>query len=174
MQNFWNNVLTGLPVTAALAIVTGIVSCLFYALTRHYLNRWSRYRLLKRLAKYAEAHGAREVALVLSARHDIRNAAKEHLNKENRGAIELRHVHEESGFGNDESDWFDYLEEIKKEIRTIRELGVTRIYLFTNLPIAMATLAGATLTNGPEVIIHHHDSGTYYHVGRISTETIRL
>jgi len=51
---------------------------------------------------------------------------------------------------------------VKAEVRKIRELGVTRVYLFTNVPVALALFAGATLTNGPEVVVAERNKGLLF------------
>src|SRR5207245_1399105 len=109
-------------------------------------------------AKYADKHGRLEVALVLSVVTDIRQAAVGYLEKLDRQGIQVFQVHQKQGFGAREEEWGAYLERVKAEVRKLKELGAARVFLFANIPVALALFAGATLTNGPEVVVHHFES----------------
>jgi hypothetical protein len=140
----------------------------------HLWQRSISRRLRNQAAKYAKEQGRKEVALVVSTRHDIQQAVLAHLDKDGRKDIPLLCVHQQEGFGDREEQWIAYLERVKKEIRKIREEGFSRVYVFANVPVAMALLVGATLTNGPEAVIHQFTNGPYQPVARLTIETIRL
>ena len=66
----------------------------------------------------------------------------------------------------------NYASQIRKKVREIREQAVTRVYLYTNVPVVMGVFAGAILDNGPEVVVMHYFSGAYKRVGKLAQETI--
>ncbi len=175
MNSFWEELAERAPVTVATALL-GIPVWFFGDLC---LRRWWQWRASRRLreaaAEYAKQHaGELEVALVLSVREDIRQAAQGYLDQLGRQGIQVFQVHQQEGFDDREESWFAYLERIKKEVRSIRELGAVRVFLFANLPVALSLMAGTTLTNGPEVVVHHFASGRYLPVGRLTTASVRL
>lgn len=174
MYDFWTEMWLRLPVTVVLGAASGAASFAIYMWLNYRLHLWIRNRLQTDLAKYAKKHGAKEIALVLSVREDIMNSVQSHLEKDDRGEIQVFQVHQQEGFNDEEERWIAYLEKIKTEIRKIRELGIQRMFIFSNLPIAMALVAGATLQNGPEAVIHHYSGGSYLPVVRLTPETIRL
>lgn len=133
-------------------------------------------QIRKKAKVYAKQHAGRvEVALVASVLNDIRPAAEGHLSKHGCEGIPVFQVFQKEGFRNDdERQWEVYLERVKAEVRKVRDLGAQRVYLFCNLPVAMTVFVGATLTNGPEVIVHHFAAGVYYPVGRLAVDTVRL
>lgn len=141
--------------------------------------RWYNRRLRKQAERHAAAHGGvRQVVLTLSVSDDIEQSVREHLR--NAGLltpdaeIPVRAVHQREGFGANEGQWFGFRERVKAEVRTIREQGFTRVHVFARLPVALATMVGAPLTNGPEAIIYHFNAGRYIEVGRVTFETTKL
>jgi hypothetical protein len=133
-----------------------------------------RRRLRKAVLRHEKAHGRAEVALVLSVLTDITAGVRAHLSQAQLDGIPLLHVHQTEAFGEDPGAWLGYLERVKKEIRKIREMGISRVHVFSNGPVALALMCGATLTNGPEAVVYHHSGGLYREVGRVSFEIIRL
>jgi hypothetical protein len=172
MNDSWNDLLWRIGVT----IVTSVVSVIVTLTANYYWQRWLSFRLRRGAHRYEQEHGSREVALVLSTRENIRESALGYLKKNNRGDMLAFSVHQPEGFGDKEGQWLAYLEKVKAEVRKIRELGASRIYVFSNLPVAMAIFAGATLTNGRGAVIHHFSTtmGTYHEVGLLTVESIKL
>jgi SMODS-associated and fused to various effectors sensor domain len=133
-----------------------------------------RYRrMLAALRRYEAARSLREVALILSVRDDISTSARAYLEKSGKADLLLRQVHQPEGFAAEQT-WYTYLARVKDEARTLRELDIGRIYLFTNIPVALAVLVGGVLTNGPEVVVHHWFNGAYAPVGRLTFETVKV
>lgn len=168
--------LVDLPVKAVITVITAILSFATYNTLRLYWLRILRFRLLKQAEEYARKHGNRiEAALVASVATDIEEPVKNYLKQIGCEGIPLLKVHQDEIFPPKEEAWIAYLEEFKNEVRKTREMGATRVYVFTNVPIAMGILLGAVLRNGPEAVIHHYDSrGTYYPIGPLVTETVVL
>ncbi len=174
MMDFLTELWWRAPITAVTAVLSAVVA--FFAaqwLARRAQQRL-RHRLLAEAARYAEKHGRLEVALVLSVVTDIRQAAVAYLDKLGRNSIQVFQVHQRQGFGARAEEWGAYLEGVKAEVCKVKELGATRVFLFANIPVALALFAGATLTNGPEVVVHHFESGAYLPIGRLTVETVRL
>ncbi len=167
--------LIDLPIKVVITIITAIVSFATYNACRLYYLRVVRYRLLKQAEEYARKHGNRvEVCLIASVSTDIEEAVRNYLKAEGRQGMPILKVHQDELFPRKEEVWIAYLERFKNEVRKTREMGATRTYVFTNVPIAMGILLGAVLHNGPEAIIHHYDSHGYYAIGLLVTETVVL
>jgi hypothetical protein len=170
-----DQILTDLPIKLVITIITAVVSFVTYNACRVYYLRVVRYRLLKQADEYARKHGNRvEVCLIASVSTDIEEAVRKYLNNEGREGIPILKVHQEELFPRKEEAWIAYLDRFKNEVRKTREMGATRLYLFTNVPIAMGVLLGAVLRNGPEAIIHHYDGHGYHPIGPLVTETVVL
>jgi hypothetical protein len=159
-------------------LLTGILQNLVWALlawaAAWLLQQRKIRRLQQALRAFEQERGAREVALVLSAREDIREAVQTQLQQAGRENLPVFHVHHAGSFSENEKDWMDYVRQIKAQVQAIREHGATRIYLFTNVPVVMGVFAGALLDNGPEVIVHHYFNGVYRRVGSLTHETVHL
>jgi hypothetical protein len=169
-----NDPLFDLSWRVAVTVVTSVVSFFVYVGLNSYWHRVLRRRLRQALAEYAAEHGRREAALVLCVPDDITQSVQAYLDKQGRQGIQVFKVHQQQGFSDRAEVWFDYLEKVKKELLRIRELGVSRVYLFCKLPVALAVLTGAALANGPEVIVHHFTSGNYLEIGPLTVETVKL
>lgn len=174
MSQFWDDL--GVRV-ATTALVTPVAVAL-WKWCEHLWHRWYTRRLRRKAERYARAHGNRvEVALVLSIGKSILEAAREHLRQHGRlgrGAdIPIEEVHQPEPLGESEGQWFAYLERVKQQVAKAREMGAVRVYVYTSLPVAMALMVGATLTNGPEVVVHHYANGPYIEVGKLRFETVR-
>jgi hypothetical protein len=118
--------------------------------------------------------GAREVVLMLSAREEIRESVLDYLKTIGRQNLPQIAVHRPGLFSKEEREWFAFSDQIKQAIREIRELGVNRIHLFLNVPVAMAVFAGAALANGPAVVIHQFFNGAYHPIGSLTQDTVKL
>lgn len=175
MQNFWVEIGWRTPITVTTALISAAVYFFGYLWLNAYWQRVQGRRLREAMEKYALEHeGEAEVALVLSVREDISQAVRSYMDSLNRRGIQLFQVHQDGGFDDRETSWFAYLERIKMEVRRIRELAVCRVFVFSNVPVALALMAGSTLTNGPEVVVHHFQAGRYLPIGRLTVETVRL
>jgi hypothetical protein len=181
-MTFWDEFFTRVPVSTAVMVTatvfTSPVTYAVYKLSEHAWHRWYNRRLRKQAAWYAAAHENRvEVALVLSVGESVAESARQHLKslgKLGGGAdIPVEEVFQKEGFGASEGQWFAYLEEVKRRVAKVRELGAMRVYVYTKMPVAMAVMVGATLMNGPEAVVHHFTNGSYIEVGRIRFETVR-
>jgi len=141
------------------AVVTGVYS--------HY-----KMRKIKAIAKqFSAQRGEREVILIISCRDNIKEAVHSQL-PDYLNAAPIFYVHHDGSFTNDKSEWLDFARRIRSEFCKLQNTGPSRIYLFTNVPIAMAVFAGAVLDNGPEVVVHHYFNGTYQEVGRLNHESV--
>ncbi|MCS6850957.1 MAG: hypothetical protein NZ700_07275 [Gemmataceae bacterium] len=170
-----DQLLSDLPIKAVITVITAILSFVTYNACRLYWLRLVRRRLIRQAAEYARRHGNRvEVALVASVGTDIEETVKNYLRATGCDNIPLLKVHREDPFPRDEAAWISYLDQFKDEVRKARELAATRVYMFTNVPIAMALLLGAVLRNGPEALIHHYDNRGYFPIGPMVTETVVL
>ncbi|GIW80380.1 MAG: hypothetical protein KatS3mg105_2187 [Gemmatales bacterium] len=170
----WQQIVSQAPVSAVMAALSSTVYFFCTLWLQHYWAKRVRRKQLQAVDAYAEKHGHREVAMVLSVLTDIHQSAQEYLKEQGRTGMKLFQVHQKEGFGEREEYWSAYLEQVKKQVAEIRELGITRIYLFANIPVAMAVFAGAVLANGPEVIVHHFNGRTYQPIGRLRVETVRM
>ncbi len=161
---------------APIILVTSVLSFFVYALMTDFWHRHLRRRLQKQFEEYGKQHhNERECALLLSVIHDIREVALAYLEKIDRRGMLVFQVHQPEGFDDRQEVWFAFLERVKQEVQRIRANGAGRIYLFVNVPLALAVMTGATLCNGPEVVVHQYDShGGYYPVGRLTVATVRL
>jgi hypothetical protein len=158
----------------ALTVLTAFVSFVVTLLLQYRYQRWLSWRLRQQAEKHEKQHGQKEAALVVSVLHDIQEAVRAYLAKDGKQDMPLLKVHQAAGFGAKEEEWLAYVEKVKAVIRQVRAEGFVRVYVFTNVPLAEALLIGATLTNGPEAVIHQFSSGVYLPVGRLNVETIRL
>jgi hypothetical protein len=120
----------------------------------------------------------KQVALALSVGDDIQESVRGHLKAQGLlgGAadIPVLSIHQREGFGPSDGQWYAYLERVKTEVRRIRGEGFVRVRVYVRLPVALALMVGATLTNGPETIIYHFNAGRYDEVGRVTFETTKL
>lgn len=159
-----------------ITVVMSVISFLVYLLMTDLKHRLLRRRLQKQFEEYAKRHGhERECVLILSVIHNIHEAVFTHMEKEKRSGIPVFQVHRPEGLPEAEDAWFAYLEQVKQQVQKIREYGASRVYLFTNVPVALAVMIGATLGNGPEVVVHHHSAPAGYKaVGRLTVATVRL
>ncbi len=174
MAQFWDD----FGVRVATTVLITPVAVALWKLSEHGWHRWYSRKLRKRAAEYAAANENRvEVALVLSVGESVLESARQHLKALGKfgvaANIPIQEVFQKEGFGDRDGQWFAYLEEVKKRVVTIRELGAVRVYVYTKLPVAMAVMVGATLMNGPEAVVHHFNNGNYIEVGRIRFETVR-
>ncbi len=129
-------------------------------------------QLRERLAVFETQRGTREIALLISAREDITEAVQAQLARDERAGLPLYKVHKDGNFTDQETDWMAFVHRIKNEVKKIREDGVTRVYLYTNVPVVMGVFLGALLDNGPEVIVHHFFGGVYRRIGTMTHETV--
>lgn len=161
-----------------LRLVYAAIGAVISFFTTLALAWWWQHRKFRqqrqRLHALEKTTGAREVALLLSAREEIRQAALDYLESIGRSDLPLFVVHRPGLLSNDEEEWFRYFDEIKAAVRQIREQGANRIYLFLNVPLALAVFAGATLANGPAVVMHHYFNGTYHPIGHLAQDTLKL
>lgn len=174
MAQFWDDF--GVRVVTTVLITPFAVAV--WKLSEHVWHRWYSRKLRKQATWYAAANENRvEVALVLSVGESVLESARQHLKILGKvgGAAEIpiEEVFQREGFGNRDGQWLAYLEEVKKRVAKIRELGAVRMFVYTKLPVAMAVMVGATLMNGPEAVVHHFNNGDYIEVGRIRFETVR-
>lgn len=141
-------------------------------------HRWYNYRLRKLAARHALACGVKQVALAISVGDDIEESVRGFLKERGligQGAdIPLLKVHQAEGFSEIEGQWFRFLERVKEQIRTIRSEGFTRVHVFARVPVPLALMVGATLTNGPAAFLYHFNAGRYFPVGQITFETVKL
>lgn len=174
MGQFWDDF--GVRILTTVLITPLAVG--LWKLWEHAWHRWYSRRLRLAAQRYALANGNRvEVALVLSVVENIGEHARQHLKRLGKYAgaadIPIEEVFQREAFGASDGQWFAYLEEVKKCVAKIRELGAVRVYVYTKLPVAMAVMVGATLMNGPEAIVHHFNNADYVEVGRVRFETVR-
>ena len=156
-------------------VITTLVSFGLWEFLSAWKRQRDRGRLRREALEYAQKHGGqREFTLLVSVGHDIRTAANGHLEGLGKPGMPVLVAHKSGAFAEDEADWQAFLDEVKAQVHRLRELNATRIYLFTNVPVAMAAMVGATLANGPEVIIHHYNANRYTAVGRVTTETTKF
>lgn len=170
--------LTQISINAPLALAGGVFGGIASFCTSQIMSYWFlrnvRKRMQKRAAAYTSKHGALEVALVISVLSDAKEAALDYMAKQGKRDVLLFQTHRKEGFGEAETDWEGFLERVKKEVLKIREMGAQRIFLFTKVPVPIAIMIGGILANGPEVVLHHFESGVYRPSGRLSIETTRL
>ena len=175
MGRFWDDFLARVAITILITpIAVGLWKLCEEVWHRRY-NRWLR----KLAEKHAAAHGGvKQVALALSVGDDIAESVRGHLKDCGLLAsgveIPLLSIHQREGFGPSDGQWYAYLERVKTEIRKIRSEGFVRVHVYTRLPVALALMVGATLTNGPEAVIYHFNAGRYDEIGRVTFETTKL
>lgn len=157
-------------------IFLGVIPNFIYALivgAAAWLWQQRKIRQLReRLRVFEVDRGTREIALLVSAREDITEAVQAHLGRDQRADLPIYKVHKEGNFTEHENDWMAFVHRVKEEAKKIREDGVTRVYLFTNVPVVMGVFVGALLDNGPEVVVHHFFGGVYRRIGTMTHETI--
>lgn len=56
-------------------------------------------------------------------------------------------------------------DEIRHATSRLLELGADTVHLFYAGPAVVAAMLGAELSNGPRVLLYHHDGGTYHNFG---------
>jgi hypothetical protein len=162
-----------------LAVVTGLVSTLVSFVLWGALTAWQVRRVRKRIEKQVQqtraSYGGPTVALVLSVARDIEADVRRHLddNPFTHG-LPIVSVHQPGGLELREENWLHYLERVKKEWRRIVQNGCTQVYLFVNMPVAMAVYVGAVLLPGPEVLIAHFQDNVYHRVGSLTTALVKL
>jgi hypothetical protein len=158
--------------------LTAVVSLVTYKAGEHLYHRWYNRRLRRMAERHAGEYGVKQVALALSVSDDIRESVRGDLKARGllgAGAdIPILAVHQPEGFGPMEGQWFAYLERVKAEIRTVRGEGFVRVHVYTRLPVALAVMVGATLTNGPAAVVYHFHNGRYDPVGQVTFETTKL
>jgi hypothetical protein len=174
MAQFWDDF--GVRVVTTVLITP--IAVALWKLTEHLWHRWYSRKLRLAADRYAAANQHQvEVALVLSVGESVIEAARQHLKSLGKlggnADIPIEEVFQREGFGDRDGQWFAYLEEVKKRIVKVRELGAICVFVYTKLPVAMAVMVGATLMNGPEAVVHHFNNGSYTEVGRIRFETMR-
>lgn len=157
-------------------IILGVIPNFIYAIivgAGAWLWQQRKIRKLReRLSRFETERGTREIALIISAREDIAEAVQAQLTRDQRLDLPVYKVHKEGNFTDQESDWMAFVHRIKNETKKIREDAVTRVYLFTNVPVVMGVFVGALLDNGPEVVVHHFFGGVYRRIGTMTHETV--
>jgi len=113
------------------------------------------------------------VALVLSVSREIQFDVRRHLDSHPRMKdMPIIEVHQPGGLELREEVWLHYLERVKAQWRRISESGVRRVYLFVNVPVAMAVYVGAVLPPGPEVIVSHFQENAFHLSGSLTTALV--
>jgi hypothetical protein len=171
----WFDVSTRLGLAVVTALVSTLVSFLFWGL----LDAWRVRRIRRRIEKQVKEGRSRvdgpSVALVLSVGRDIAPDVRRHLDDDAfTRDLPLVQVHQAGGLELREEHWVHYLERIKKQWREIVQNGFRRVLLFANLPVAMAVCTGALLLSGPEVIVHHFQENTYRRTVLLTTALVKL
>jgi hypothetical protein len=142
------------------------------------LPRYYRWQVRKahrrRRREYAGEHGEDAVALLLSVERMIENDVLAYLQRLGRGGMHCYTVHRAERLDERRpEEWVRFFEAVKEELRKVQADGPTRrIYLFCGLPLPMGVLAGVTLANGPEVIVHHFTGGSYVPLVRVFEKTV--
>jgi hypothetical protein len=140
-----------------------------------YILSVRKVKRLQRMVKSFELERSRqEVVLILSCREDIEVSVHQQLSALGIQPQEFFKVHHDGSFGEQEADWMAYVRLVRDQVRDIRSFGSTRVHFFTNVPVAMATFAGALLDNGPQVFVYHYFNGVYRRVGILSHETVHI
>lgn len=174
MAGFWDDL--GVRVVTTI-LVTPLAVAAWKGCELWWQRRYNRW-LRKQAAAHAAKTGVKQVALTLSVGDDILASVRSHLTAQGllgSGAdVPVLSVHQPEGFGPSPGQWFAYLERVKAEIRRIRTEGFVRVHVYTRLPVALALMVGATLTNGPEAVVYHFQNGKYDEVGRVTFETTKL
>ncbi len=174
MGGFWEDFWVRFGVTV---LITPLAVALWKG-CEHVWHRWYNRRLRKQAERHAATSGVKQVVLALSVGDDITESVRGHLKERGllgSGAdIPIQSVHQREGFGTTEGQWYAYLERVKAEIRKIRGEGFTRVHVYTRLPVALAVMVGATLTNGPAAFVYHFNAGRYDCVGQVTYETTKL
>lgn len=159
-----------------LDFLLGLLNNLIWALlaaAATWLWAWRKIRLLrKQLQTLAPARAEREVVLIASGRDNIAEAVQAHLTREGLASMPVFHIREGGEFSDKEEDWMAYVHKAREEIKKLRELGVSRIHFFTNVPVVMGVFLGGLLDNGPEVYVYHYFNGVYRRIGRMTRETV--
>jgi len=175
MGGFWDDF--GVRIITTILITP--IAVLLWKLCEELWHRWYNRWLRKLAERHAAAHGGvKQVALALSVGDDILESVRGHL--AGRGLLgagadmPILSVHQREGFGPSEGQWYSYLERVKAEVRRVRSEGFVRVQVYARLPVALALMVGATLTNGPEAVIYHFNAGRYDEIGRVTFETTKL
>jgi hypothetical protein len=170
----WHNLLT---------VVTAVVSFVTYKSAEAIYHRWYKRRLVRRMLQHEQKHGVRQAVLILSVGSDISETVFQDLR--NRGwmgstgtetdNIPIFTIHQAEALMSQSGQWHAYLDKVKEQVHKLRESGITRLHLYTRLPVALAIMVGTTLSNAPFMThVYHHQNGRYEAVGLLSFETTRL
>jgi SMODS-associated and fused to various effectors sensor domain len=157
-----------------LAVATGVLSTTASFVLWGVLTAWRVGRIRHRILVQARACARPEepggaVALVLSVSQGIVYDVRRHLDLDPRTkAMPIVEVHEPGGLELREEVWLHYLERVKTQWQRIAASGVRRVYLFVNMPVAMAVYVGAVLRPGPEVIVAHLQENAYHRAGSLA------
>lgn len=174
MNQFWEDLGVRLATTV---IITPIAVGLWKA-CEYGWHLWYNRQLRKQAERHAAAHGVRQVVLTLSVGEDIEESVRGYLKQEGllggSADIPILKVHQPEALSENEGQWYAFLERVKREVRRIREEGFTRLHVFARLPVPLAAMVGATLTNGPTGFLYHFSGGRYFRVGQITFETVKL
>ncbi|MCS7239062.1 MAG: SAVED domain-containing protein [Thermoguttaceae bacterium] len=130
------------------------------------------YFIRRKLKRLMAEQGQREVALIISNRHEIRADVEAYLRSCNKPHMPIFEFHRPEVFAPDSADWQDFVGQVRRKVLEMRRYAPTRILLFTNVPVAMGVFLGALLDNGPQVVVHHFFNGLYRPVGFLSQETV--
>lgn len=174
MGDFWHDFWVRFGVT----ILITPIAVSFWKACEAAWHRWYNYRLRKIAARHALAHGIKQVVLTISIGDDIEESVRNFL-QERRWLgggtdIPILKVHQPEALSDSDGHWYYFLDKVKDEIRKIRSEGFTRVHVFARVPVPMAILVGATLTNGPAAFLYHFNAGRYLPVGQITFETVKL
>jgi hypothetical protein len=174
MGNFWDDFWVRFGTTVLITPIAVAAWKLCEEVWHRRYNRWLR----KVAARHAAAHGVRQAALALSVGDDIGASVRADLTArglvDGKADIPVLSVHQREGFGPDDGQWYGFLERVKAEVRRVRGEGFARVHVYTRLPVALALMVGATLTNGPAAVVYHFQNGRYEPVGLVTFETTKL
>jgi hypothetical protein len=116
------------------------------------------------------------VALLLSVERMIENGVLAYLQRLGRRGLHCYTVHRAERLDERRpEEWVWFFEAVKEELRKVQADGPTRrIYLFCGLPLPLGVLAGVTLANRPEVIVHYFTGGSDVPLVRVFEKTVTL
>jgi|GEM_PF-1916001 hypothetical protein len=174
LEFFWRNLVT---------IVTAVVSFVTYKSSEAIYHRWYKRRLVRRMLQHEQKHGVRQAVLILSVGSDISETVLQDLRSrgwtgptgKEADNIPIFTVHRAEAMMAQPGQWHAYLDKVKDQVHKLRETGITRLHLYTRLPVALAIMVGTTLSNAPFMThVYHHQNGRYEPVGLLTFETTRL